>query len=160
VNAHRTVRCGETVVRVAITDDGRVQVGELLVAVEREPTGGWRVTDSDGHVQLIHAVTSDGGVWTHVDGRVFVMDVGSAEHATKRTVQTGGSHDLSAPMPATVLSIVAAPGTSVAAGDALVILEAMKMELPIRAPRDGTVKAIHCTEGQLVQAGVTLVELA
>jgi biotin carboxyl carrier protein len=36
----------------------------------------------------------------------------------------------------------------------------MKMELPVRAPRDGIVSAIHCREGELVQPGVTLVEIA
>ena len=36
----------------------------------------------------------------------------------------------------------------------------MKMELPIRAPADGTVTALHCREGELVQPGQDLVELA
>jgi biotin carboxyl carrier protein len=40
------------------------------------------------------------------------------------------------------------------------MLEAMKMELPLRAPHDGVVRAVHCTPGQLVQPGIPLVELA
>jgi biotin carboxyl carrier protein len=44
-------------------------------------------------------------------------------------------------------------------GDTLLVLEAMKMELPVRAPGDGTVTAVSCREGELVQAGVVLVEL-
>jgi urea carboxylase len=43
-------------------------------------------------------------------------------------------------------------------GDTLIILEAMKMELPIRASSDGVVKAIHCKPGELVQPGVPLVD--
>jgi biotin carboxyl carrier protein len=39
------------------------------------------------------------------------------------------------------------------------MLEAMKMELPITAPRAGRVKSIHCREGELVQPGVPLLEL-
>jgi 3-methylcrotonyl-CoA carboxylase alpha subunit len=41
----------------------------------------------------------------------------------------------------------------------LIVLEAMKMELPIRATSDGRVTAIHCREGDLVQPGVTLIEV-
>ena len=62
-------------------------------------------------------------------------------------------------MPATVLSVVANVGQAVRAGDTLLMLEAMKMELPVRAPRDGVVAAIHCREGELVQPGVILVDL-
>jgi acetyl-CoA/propionyl-CoA carboxylase biotin carboxyl carrier protein len=66
---------------------------------------------------------------------------------------------LAAPMPATVASIHVSPGQDVATGDLLVMLEAMKMELPIRAPRAGRVKAVACRRGELVQPGVALVEL-
>ena len=64
-----------------------------------------------------------------------------------------------APMPATVVSLRARPGDSVDEGDTLMVLEAMKMELPIRAPRAGIVKAVHCAEGELVQPGINLVEI-
>jgi biotin carboxyl carrier protein len=62
-------------------------------------------------------------------------------------------------MPATVIRVAAEIGATVARGETLILLEAMKMELPIRAPRDGTVKAIHCAPGELVQPGVNLIEL-
>jgi len=57
------------------------------------------------------------------------------------------------------LKILVAVGQQVAKGAPLVILEAMKMEHQVVAPRDGTVAAIHCTEGELVQPGVDLVEI-
>jgi 3-methylcrotonyl-CoA carboxylase alpha subunit len=63
-------------------------------------------------------------------------------------------------MSATVVRIVAKPGAAVSAGDLLIALEAMKMELAIRAPRDGVVKAVHCREGDLVQPGAALLELS
>jgi 3-methylcrotonyl-CoA carboxylase alpha subunit len=62
-------------------------------------------------------------------------------------------------MPATVIRVLVAPGATVARGDTLVMLEAMKMELPIRAPRDGVVRAVHCQSGELVQPGVNLLDL-
>ena len=51
------------------------------------------------------------------------------------------------------------PTVQRAAGDTLVILEAMKMELPLRAPADGRVTAVHCQPGQLVQPDTSLIEL-
>jgi 3-methylcrotonyl-CoA carboxylase alpha subunit len=62
-------------------------------------------------------------------------------------------------MPATVVSIAVTPGQTVTAGETLVVLEAMKMELAIKAPRDGRVARIACTTGELVQPGVPLVDL-
>jgi biotin carboxyl carrier protein len=51
-------------------------------------------------------------------------------------------------------------GDEVAEGETLVVLEAMKMELPLRAPKTGRVAEIRCAPGELVQPGVTLVELS
>ena len=62
-------------------------------------------------------------------------------------------------MPATVLAINVAPGQRVARNDVVMVLEAMKMELPVKSPRDGIVKAVGCRVGELVQPGTTLLEL-
>ena len=69
------------------------------------------------------------------------------------------AQSLTAPMPATVIAVLVAPGARVAKGETVILLEAMKMELPIRALGDGTVKAVHCRAGDLVQADQELVEL-
>jgi biotin carboxyl carrier protein len=63
-------------------------------------------------------------------------------------------------MPATVLKVLVSAGTQVRKGDTLLILEAMKMELPLRSPADATVKAVNCAERDLVQPDTVLVELA
>ena len=80
----------------------------------------------------------------------------SAANAARRCSHHGS---LTAPMPATVLRVLVKAGDTVRRGDSLVILEAMKMELPVRATTAGTVRAVHCREGELVQPGVTLVEI-
>jgi biotin carboxyl carrier protein len=67
---------------------------------------------------------------------------------------------IAAPMPAKVSAILFEPGQLVSKGDVLLKLEAMKMELPVRAPRDGAVKTVSCKVGELVQPGVALMELA
>jgi len=66
--------------------------------------------------------------------------------------------DLQAPMPARVRSVAVSHGQEVQSGVVLLVLEAMKMELSIRAPRDGVIRAVHCAVGDLVQPGTTLVE--
>jgi biotin carboxyl carrier protein len=55
-----------------------------------------------------------------------------------------------------VFQIAAGAGTRVAAGDAVVVLESMKMEIPVEAPRAGTIREIRVQEGQTVQEGETL----
>jgi acetyl-CoA carboxylase biotin carboxyl carrier protein len=58
-----------------------------------------------------------------------------------------------------VLKVYAAPGDSVAARQALIVLEAMKMEMPVLSPYDATVRAVHVAEGDRVASGALLVEL-
>jgi biotin carboxyl carrier protein len=60
---------------------------------------------------------------------------------------------------ATVWKIEAAVGDRVSEGDTLMILESMKMEIPVDAPRDGVVKAILVNEEQPVKEGEALVSL-
>jgi biotin carboxyl carrier protein len=63
-------------------------------------------------------------------------------------------------MPGTVIRVLVAPGAAVEARQPLLVLEAMKMETPVLAPYDGTVKAVHVEEGARVAGGALLVELA
>jgi 3-methylcrotonyl-CoA carboxylase alpha subunit len=111
---------------------------------------------SDRGRTLAYAVRRGSETWVFVDGQTSVIDAnGPASHRMRRYDEAA----LSAPMPATVVSISAALGQAVKAGDVLVVLEAMKMELAVTAPQDGTVKGISCRVGELVQPGIPLVEV-
>jgi biotin carboxyl carrier protein len=119
------------------------------------PLGGGRyeiVTDSSRVVA--YGVRRGGETWVFLRGSVYVIE------ADAGTLRAGHQDQaaLAAPMPATVVAIHVTPGQAVTAGDVLVVLEAMKMELAITAPRDGRVRAIACRVGELVQPGVPLVE--
>jgi biotin carboxyl carrier protein len=62
-------------------------------------------------------------------------------------------------MPAQVTAVLVEPGDDVAQGEPLILLDAMKMELPLRAPFDARVEAVHCAAGDRVAPGRTLVDL-
>src|SRR5690606_37951391 len=69
------------------------------------------------------------------------------------------AHVVSADISGNVWKLLAEPGSVVKAGDPLLILEAMKMEFHISAPRDGVVSTFHCRTGMLINAGDPLVSL-
>ena len=62
-------------------------------------------------------------------------------------------------MPGRIVKVMTEPGAKVDKGDALLILEAMKMEHTITAPADGTVKTVHYAAGEQVLEGAELVTL-
>ena len=68
--------------------------------------------------------------------------------------------DVPAHITGTVWKVEVTVGQTVAAGDVLVILESMKMEMPVEAPEAGTVKEIRCQPSQPVNEGDVLVVLA
>ena len=108
-------------------------------------------------IRHAYAVKQGTRTWVFLDGRTYVVDKESGG-AGRRTHATDDQMAFAAPMPATVVAITVKPGDAVREGDLLIMLEAMKMELPIKAPRDGRIKSIDCREGELVQPGVALVE--
>jgi biotin carboxyl carrier protein len=95
--------------------------------------------------------------WTFVDGEVFTLTTRRPARRPGRSASVHGS--LTAPMPATVIKVNVKAGDAVRAGEVIVLLEAMKMELPVRSPGAGRVASVNCREGELVQAGVSLVDI-
>ncbi len=68
-----------------------------------------------------------------------------------------GPARVTAPMPGKLVRVLVTPGQDVAAGEGLVVVEAMKMENELRAPKAGRVKDVPVEEGQAVEAGALLV---
>jgi len=110
----------------------------------------------DGRTQLVSFVIDGTEVSFAWDGDIWIADV---SEKGLRTRAKHRDHSMIAPMPGVVLKILVAVGDDVTKGTPLLILEAMKMEHQITAPRDGTVVAIHCQEGEMVQPGLDLVTL-
>jgi 3-methylcrotonyl-CoA carboxylase alpha subunit len=110
----------------------------------------------EGRQRIAYAVSGRDSVWIFLDGRTYVVERRGGQ--TRRRAHREDDDALASPMPATVVRITVERGQPVNAGDVLVVLEAMKMELTIKAARDGRVKAIDCRVGELVQPGVPLIE--
>ena len=66
---------------------------------------------------------------------------------------------VTAPMVGKILKIEANPGEAVEEDDVVIVMEAMKMEIPVVAPAAGTVKAVKVEVGQSVEAGEELAEI-
>jgi glutaconyl-CoA/methylmalonyl-CoA decarboxylase subunit gamma len=84
-------------------------------------------------------------------------DLESLAHSPARG--PAGSTAVTAPMPGTVIRVEVSPGEAVQARAPLVVLEAMKMEIPVHSPFDGTVAAVHVAVGDRVAGGTLLVDL-
>jgi 3-methylcrotonyl-CoA carboxylase alpha subunit len=122
----------------------QIDPAELLVVV-------------DGRHQRMFVARQGASRWVHAEGQVWVVE---DDEGRGRGAKRGAGHDLiAAPMPATVVRVAVRPGDPVKHGDTVVVLEAMKMELPLRAPRAGTVVAVNCGAGDVVQPDATLVEI-
>jgi acetyl/propionyl-CoA carboxylase alpha subunit len=156
----------------------RLRIGDEEVVAEVKPDGsGWRATV--GSAQMSFAVEPAGpGVFVLLDAerrRVFhcVRD-GATIHlfwegvAYRLEEQREGARPahrrdkdgLEATMPGKVIAVKAVAGQAVKKGDEVVVIEAMKMENALRAPRDGTIKTVAVKVGDMVGPGAVLVELS
>jgi biotin carboxyl carrier protein len=159
-------------VRVEREGDGlRVQVGERSYVVDLAAAGPrhWSILDvsslSGGGEQFEVAVlprgagrwwvsSSRGGVLAEVtDPLTHLARQGAASRGTKRREQ------VTAYMPGRVVSVLVAAGAGVRAGEAVLVLEAMKMQNEIQAEHDGVIKRVCVEPGQAVESGDLLFEL-
>ncbi len=134
-----------------ITRDGEVHRIELLESREGEAV--LRI----GERRVVVPFLSRGGDIDFLYGGEYHR--ASVMSATDRPRRRHQEHSMSAPMPGVVLKLFVETNQAVRKGEALLILEAMKMEHQITAPYDGRVEKIHCSEGEMVQPGVDLISI-
>lgn len=133
------------------------------------------IPDGDGQYHLLHngqsfhAELVEADYETHqytfkINGVRYTLKISDHYERLVRQLglHAGGSQKMNtvkAPMPGLVLNIMVEPGQSVQKGDALLILEAMKMENVIKAAGEGRVKAVIVQKGVAVEKGQLLLEM-
>ncbi|MBI2758688.1 MAG: acetyl-CoA carboxylase biotin carboxyl carrier protein subunit [Chloroflexi bacterium] len=109
-------------------------------------------------------VSSDGAKrWVTVNGRTCLLtkSSGAISYAKSKRGSAGHDHasELAAPMPGQIRAVNVGAGDAVKKGQTLLVLEAMKMEIRIQAPRDGIVSSISVKVGQTVEREQILIEV-
>ena len=105
------------------------------------------------------AVRAGDVAWVSHQGETYRLSVVSRFSSSRTAPRREENHSLQSPMPGRILGVRTAVGALVRKGATLVVVEAMKMEHEVRAPRDGTVTRVLVTEGQMVGLGDVLVEM-
>lgn len=120
--------------------------------------------DDAAHTLVAEPAAAGRGTWrVTAGGRTLSAEV--VDERTRAIREMGGGHEadarmvMLAPMPGLVVRIAAEVGQAVAAGDGLIVVEAMKMENELKAPADGVVARIEVAAGQAVEKGATLIVL-
>ena len=123
----------------ALGDDGVV-----LLTIDGRSYQVWRTWESDR-------------VHVRVGNRSFSL--GYEDPITAAQHHAGGDDTLRADMPGVVVGVRCEAGAKVAAGDTLIVIESMKMQINVVAPRDGVVEAIHVDVNQTFDKGAQLISL-
>ncbi len=105
-----------------------------------------------------YAVAILGAGEVSVNGRVFHVDVFDPRELRGRrsAADTSGPQAIAAPMPGRVIRVLVESGREVAAGEGLIVVEAMKMQNEMKAPRAGRITAVKTVAGATVSAGDVL----
>lgn len=163
----RTVVAGGQVVDVEVHQAQADGGDKVIVQGTAEPLDVRPVGDGE---YLVSSGSRRWRVWVagsgnrrqvFIDGNVLRVDL-AGPGSRPGAVRSGGTYageSAVAPMPATIVEIVVEAGQQVRRGDMLLKLEAMKMEMPLRAPHDGRVAEVRCKPGDLVEPGALLVVL-
>ncbi|MDC0854271.1 biotin/lipoyl-binding protein [Flavobacteriales bacterium] len=148
--------------------DGRVE----QVAPGSEESWDWkqlapgvfdvRMGNRNVRIERMEGPDSKGNITVRVDGVVQTLQV--LDHQQLLLESMGMSAGVEAqekqvesPMPGKILQVMVTPGTAVDEGDPLLVLEAMKMENVIRAPRSGVIAGVEAQVGEAVEKAATLV---
>jgi acetyl-CoA/propionyl-CoA carboxylase biotin carboxyl carrier protein len=143
------LRQGDRERGVRLAGSGPFEYAGHRVAADDEPHR-WIV---DGR-RAAAAVTTGGTVWVGQDGLAWELESGPRERDIERTALA----EVAAPMPGVVIAAQAQPDRHVRRGELLFVVEAMKMELRVEAPADGTVTRVLARVGQQVERGQRLAE--
>ena len=132
--------------------------GEVFISVGGEEFNFKKIDEESGAIfwrtEKGNAKTwSRGGNISVAHRDLSITDPKNQKRIKGSNNQSGG---MSSPMPGKILKVLVEVGAQVKKGDPLIVMEAMKMEHTIKASEDGIVESLSCSEGRIVDGGVTL----
>jgi biotin carboxyl carrier protein len=159
-----------TIYRVSINSkEYMVDVSDRKVSVDGEPVEADLVSLNEGGLYSLRGGNRARDMYLRalnqtayailVNGRQVIAQVEKATGRTRRASAQPGAGDLCAPMPGMVIEIQAHEGDPVEAGDTLVVLESMKMQMRLRAPIAGRVVKVAAQPHSQVEKGALLVQV-
>ena len=151
------LRDGETeiLLRCFPSEDAvTVETGGQRIRVTLTPDSVWH----DGEHHPAAVAGPDTALTVFFAGRTWPLAL--IDHLAPQAGQGAADERLLAPMPGRIVSLHTTVGATVTKGTVLIVLEAMKVQMRLAAPRDGTVAAIRAQPGDLVEEATELVEFA
>jgi len=141
------------------TDDNGSRPIEEKVIDWRRPQPGIYSLLIDGRSYEVFVDEQPDSLAVHLVKRTFRVHAADVR-SHRRSSDAGGTVDgvvrITAPIPGRVARVLVEPGQQVARGDGVIVVEAMKMENELRAPRDGVIGGVEVVEGQGVDGGALL----
>lgn len=138
----------------------RVHLGEKTTDVEILQAGAGKLElRIDGRRVTAYVSPDNAKRWVTVNGQTLLL-VKSSGTRPRGAAHSHAAGELTAPMPGQVRAVNVSEGELVTKGQTLLLLEAMKMEIRVQAPRDGVVKKLSVQQGQTVEREQILIEIA
>ena len=154
----RTVKIDSAAARLAFSLDGQ---GAAADVVEVEPNVFSILLG--GEAFEVRVERNARGARIQIDGREYLAELDDPRQWRRGAggaADAEGRQSVLAPMPGKVVRVLVESGSTVAAGQGLLVVEAMKMQNEIKSPKEGKVERINVREGQAVNAGEVLVVIA
>ncbi|MGH8516726.1 MAG: acetyl-CoA carboxylase biotin carboxyl carrier protein subunit [Panacagrimonas sp.] len=160
---HHAFKLGDTEHNLALArsrDAYRLYHGEAALEVDLRIAADGRawLTLGEQHVEVVIATRGD-EVFVHLDGEAYALRY---RHPLERLAAQagGGANDqIRAPMPGSIVSVAIAKGDAVTKGQTLLVMESMKMETTLVAPRDGVIADLRFDKGQTFERDAVLLTL-
>lgn len=162
----RILRIAEEEAQVWLTgaaEGYRLQIGERAIACALRPIAGRRgafVLEAAGQTVAVRIAVDEDATFVHLRGRTYEVRRADPADAVAAGAAGAASDHVLAPMPGVVVSLAVRPGEAVAQGAPLVVIESMKLETTLKAPRDGVVETVAHGVGDSFALRDVLVTLA
>ena len=153
------IRIGENEYRIEITDAGIKINDEDIQAdlLQLNEAGLYLMNHGDDKLEIHMRVEGDNSYLVMADGKQILAQVEAGRDQVKSQISPLADNELRAPMPGLVISVNVQVGQKVDEGQAVCVLESMKMQMAIHAPKSGTIQKILVESDQKVEKDALLV---